>query len=217
MDYVKGESLSDAVWARWRDLRREDRLNILTHVDATDPAFHKDPSAVVRGLIHMKDCLAFKNATGVTLSLPKITKESLKQTDRAEVQCYDAKRGLYLLVKPDILPDRLFQSKVAGVLRSLPVDVVRQMLESFREDDMSVLEDAILNVGGYLRLKISVLATPRARFWDRYGTQAAHPTVTVYLPEPQVRQQIRAGNEDASCAARRSACVLRSPASGGST
>ena len=67
MDYVKGESLSDAVRARWRALRREDRLKILTHVDATDhgPALRKDLSAVVSGLIHMKDSLVFKNATGL--------------------------------------------------------------------------------------------------------------------------------------------------------
>ena len=91
----KGESLLDSVRARWRALRGEDRLKILTHVDSTDPAFCKDPSSVVSGLV-------FKNATDLVLSLLKVT--------RAEVQCYDAKRGLYRLMRPDNLPDRLFQS-----------------------------------------------------------------------------------------------------------
>ena len=151
-------------------------LKILTHVEPwTQPS--ATTCAVVSGLIRMKkDRRAFKNAAGVTPLLPKVTKEALKQTDRAEVQCYDAKRGLYLLVKPDILPDRLFESKVADVFRSLPVDVVREMLESFREDDMSVLEDAILNgwVPSPENLGPQVgrdAAMTRARFWDRRGTQ----------------------------------------------
>ena len=74
VDKVKGESLSDAVWARWRALCHEDRLKILTHVDSTDPAFRKDPSSVVSGLIHMKDGLVFGNATGSS------SQEALKQT-----------------------------------------------------------------------------------------------------------------------------------------
>ena len=129
---MKGEQLSDSVRARWRALHREDRLKILTHVDATyatDPAFRKDPSSVVSGLMHMKDRLVFKTATGVTISFPKITEEALRQTDRAEVQCYDANRGLYRLVWPDVLPDRFFRSKVADVFRSLPKDVVHEMLD----------------------------------------------------------------------------------------
>ena len=127
----------------WRALRREDCLQILT------PALWQGPEC--RCLIHMKDSLAFKNATGVVLSLPKVTQKALKQTDWAEVQCYDAKRGLHL-VKPDTLPDRLFQSKVADVFRGLLVDVVREMLESIVADDVSVLEEAIVN-----RQKVAVL------------------------------------------------------------
>ena len=60
-------------------------------------------------------------------------------------------------MRPDTLPDRLFQSKVADVFRGLPVDVVQEMLESIVAQDMSVLEETILTVCGYLRQKLVVV------------------------------------------------------------
>ncbi|CAE6949120.1 GIP [Symbiodinium sp. CCMP2592] len=83
--------------------------------------------------------------------------EELLGTDRAVVQCVDAKKAVYRLVSPDVLPERLFRSEVATILRSLPKLVVEKMVAGAESENAGLLEDAILNVGGHLRSRMATL------------------------------------------------------------
>ncbi|CAE6925506.1 MKK3 [Symbiodinium sp. CCMP2592] len=154
---VKGQKLSSTVLARWNCLRREDRVKILSHVDATSKEFHQDPSQFVSGLMHMKHKLPFKNVGTVILSLPSLTKDELLGSDRAVVQCVDASKAVYRLVSPEVMPDRFFRSDVATILRSLPKLVVEKMVAAVESEDSGLFEDAILNIGGHLRSRVATL------------------------------------------------------------
>ncbi|CAE7323108.1 unnamed protein product [Symbiodinium sp. CCMP2592] len=154
---IKGQKISTTVLARWNCLRREDRMKLLAYVDATAKDFHSDPSLFVSGLLHMKDKLPFKNVGAVVMSLPDLTTEKLMGTDRAVVQCVDAKKSLCRLVQPSVLPDRLLRNDVATIQRSLPKLVVEKMVEGLDVDSLSLLEDAILNHGGHLRNRAATL------------------------------------------------------------
>ncbi|CAE7604136.1 unnamed protein product [Symbiodinium sp. CCMP2592] len=154
---VKGQKLSSTVLARWNCLRREDRVKILSHVDATSKEFHQDPSQFVSGLMHMKHKLPFKNVGTIILSLPSLTKDELLGSDRAVVQCVDASKAVYRLVSPEVMPDRFFRSDVATILRSLPKLVVEKMVAAVESEDSGLFEDAILNIGGHLRSRVATL------------------------------------------------------------
>ena len=52
---------------------------------------------------------------------------------------------------------RIFRSEVAEVFRSLPKLVVERMVDNLDLSSLSLLEDAILNIGGHLRSRMATL------------------------------------------------------------
>ncbi|CAE7365440.1 unnamed protein product [Symbiodinium sp. CCMP2592] len=181
---VKGQKLSSTVLARWNCLRREDRVKILSHVDATSKEFHQDPSQFVSGLMHMKHKLPFKNVGTIILSLPSLTKDELLGSDRAVVQCVDASKAVYRLVSPEVMPDRFFRSDVATILRSLPKLVVEKMVAAVESEDSGLFEDAILNIGGHLRSRVATLRQEEIlkKQGQGFGTATVPRASTAPLP-----------------------------------
>ena len=51
---IKGQDITPTVLARWHCLRREDRIKLLAHVDATSKEFFDDPSLFISGLMYMR-------------------------------------------------------------------------------------------------------------------------------------------------------------------
>ena len=82
---IKGQDITPTVLARWYCLRREDRIKLLAHVDATSKEFFNDPSLFISGLMHMREKLPFENVGTVVLFLPALTREELMGNDRAEL------------------------------------------------------------------------------------------------------------------------------------
>ncbi|CAE7630999.1 purD [Symbiodinium sp. CCMP2592] len=194
---VKGQKLSSTVLARWNCLRREDRVKILSHVDATSKEFHQDPSQFVSGLMHMKHTLEYKNVGTVILSLPSLTKEELMGADRAVVQCVDATKSVYRLVSPDVMPDRFFRSDVATILRSLPKLVVEKMVAVVESENTGLLEDANLNVGGHLRSRMATLRQEEILKKQGQGVRCVLCNKTV-LPVREANASIEAPAPDGS-------------------
>ena len=69
--------------------------------------------------------------------------------------------------------------------------MVREVLESIVAEDVSVLEETILKVGGYHRQKVAVLRPEEMlmRQGQGFGTaaaEAAHKATAVHLPEPHM-------------------------------
>ena len=157
-------------------------------------------------------------------------KEAFKQTDRAEVQCYDAKRGLYRLVQPDALPDRLFQSKVADVFRGdcRSTWCARCWSALARTTCRSWKSQPAMWVDTSARKARSSdtrdAATPRAGFWDRHGLEQPTKSLPYICPNPRCGNRFAQAMRTKCILCHRevlplkeSAYVLRSPAADGSS
>ena len=104
-----------------------------------------------------------------------------------------------MLVPPGDPAGQTLPVEGPGCLEGLPVDVVREMLESIVAEDMSVLEDTILNVGGY-RQKVAVLRQEEMLTRQGQGFGTATVTRQPTKPLPYI------------CPNPESSCILPSPA-----